>query len=61
MVPLTLSSFGRPYFRDACDDRKNVCVRRLFVEVPLTSFHEGKAKKAKPAKNVFVAHKPFNW
>ena len=32
-----------------------------FSKVPVTSFHEGKAKKAKPAKNVFLAYKPVNW
>ena len=32
-----------------------------FSKVQVTSFHEGKAKKAKPAKNVFLAHKPVNW
>ena len=26
-----------------------------------TSFHEGKDKKAKPAKTVFLAHKPANF
>ena len=26
-----------------------------FSKVPVTSFHEGKAKKAKPAKTVFLA------
>ena len=32
-----------------------------FWKVPVTSFHEGKAKKATPAKNVFLAYKPVNW
>ena len=30
-------------------------------KVPVTSFQEGKAKKAKPAKKMFLAHKPVNW
>ena len=30
-------------------------------KVPVTSFHEGKAKKAKPAKTMFLAHKPANF
>ena len=45
-----------------CDDLKNVCLRRLFLEkVPVTSFHEGKAKKAKPAKTVCLAQRPVNF
>ena len=32
-----------------------------FSKVPVTSFHEGKAKNAKPAKTVFLAHTPANF
>ena len=45
------------YFWDAFDDRKTVFAG-YFSKVPVTSFHEGKAKMAKPAKTVFLAHKP---
>ena len=49
------------YFWDAFDDRKTVFAG-YFSKVPVTSFHEGKAKKAEPAKSVFlVAHKLANF
>ena len=48
------------YFWDACDDRKTVFAG-YFSKVPVTSFHEGKAKKAEPAKSGFLAHKPANF
>lgn len=48
------------YFRDATTSKTSVFAG-YFSKVPVTSFHEGKAKKAKPAKTVFLAHTPANF